>query len=254
MDKKWTFCPILSSFCPVFVQFGLKLDIFVCAQCRHVPLIHLPSAIFLVKWSNLEANVPKMLCLADAPMLDTNVDTGGGDSGVDSKKRKVSQPDEKRKKKKQGDETLDDDDDDDDDEKKKEEEDGQKSQAKDPEDKRRKPASAKAKAKAKAKPKARAKGGKKKALKDDDDDDENHQGEDNDEDDVEKRRLTGKQKDPLRDQSKHRKLLSLFHTLPGEVQDHYRSLGRNDLTEFVNNGGWTDKMEGWSSTPRPSTA
>ena len=187
MDKRQK-VDILSSFegfCPVFVQFGLKLDMFgpiltqvrhdcfhakvphnhVCAQCRvslsqflHVPLIHPPSAIFLIKWSNLEANVPKMLCLADAPMLDTNVDTGGGDSGVDSKKRKVSQPDEKRKKKKQGDETLGDDDE------KKEEEDGQTSQAKDPEDKRRKPASAKAKAKAKAKPKARAKGGKKKAY------------------------------------------------------------------------------------------
>ena len=64
-----------------------------------LPLIHPPSAIFLIKWSNLDAKVPKMLCLADAPTLDANVDPGCG-CGVDIKKRKGSEPDAKNDAKK----------------------------------------------------------------------------------------------------------------------------------------------------------
>ena len=191
-----------------------------------------------------------MVSQDEVPMLNPNVDLAVGDDASSSKDRKRRSHDEKRggdeeeKKKlddrKDGKNSLEDDendDDDDDDDQSK----AKRRRGKEPDDKKKAKEKAKGKAKAKAKTNAKAQQ-RRKAKKDDDDDEEEGEEDEatNEEEEGEKKRLNGKQavveQKQWKDQSKNRKFMSIFNSLPGDVQEHFEGLSTAERAFFVNNG------------------
>ena len=51
-----------------------------------------------------------------------------------------------------------------------------------------------------------------------------------------KAKAKAKAKVALREQSKNKKLMELWHELPGSLQKHFNGLGRDDKTDFVHAG------------------
>ena len=107
-------------------------------------------------------------------------------------------------------------------------------------------ASSKAGGKKKLKTKSAAKVGKGDEGEEEEhhDDDDDGQGYDDDDDDAQekdRRKIArvakeAKPKPKLRDASKGKKFMELFHSLPGDIKQHWSSLSRSEQTDFVHSG------------------